>query len=259
MTIVLVHGLWMTPLGWENWTERFEKAGHEVLAPTWPGFDRPIEELRAHPEVMNGLGVEEVTDHYAAIIGALPEAPVIMGHSFGGLITQKLLSRGLGKAGVVVHSAPAKGTLGLPFSALKASFPVLRNPANVNRAVALSPKEFHYAFANTLSFEESEALREKYAIAAPGRPLWQAATANVSTHNATAVDLRKPDRAPLLFLASEGDNVVPASMNRENHRRYRKSPALTEIKEFPNRPHFVMAAPGWEEVADYALDFSERF
>ncbi|MGI5501250.1 alpha/beta hydrolase [Lentzea sp. CA-135723] len=256
--IVLVHGLWLTAGSWKNVAERFEAAGHEVLTPTWPGYGE-VAEMRAHPEVANGLGVVEITDHVEKFIrDHNAEDAIIMGHSFGGLITQKLLDRGLGKAGVAIHSAPAKGTLGLPFSSLKAAFPVLKNPANAKRNVALTAEEWHFAFTNTLPEAEAEALREKWAITAPGRPLWQAATANFTTHNATKVDYKNPNRAPLLFIASESDNVVPASMNRENARRYRTA-SVTEIKEFPGRPHFVMGTEGWEEVADYALTWADKF
>jgi pimeloyl-ACP methyl ester carboxylesterase len=255
-TIVLIHGLWLTPLGWEEWVDRYTKLGYQVLAPAWPGMEVGVEALNADPSVMNGLGVTEVADHYEQIIRGLDTTPIIMGHSFGGLVTEILLDRGLGSAGVAIHPAPAKGVLRLPASALKSGFPVLSNPANRSRTVALSPEQFHYSFTNTLGTKESRPVYDRYHVPAPGRPLFQAATANLNPNAATKVNFRNDQRAPLLLLAGSSDNTVPASMVREAHKRYGKSSALADYKEFPGRPHFTMGVPGWEEVADYALNWA---
>src|SRR5215207_4139295 len=166
--MVLIHGLWLTPLSWERWIDRYEGLGYRVIAPTWPGMDADIEDLRRDPSAMAGVGITEITDHYDTIIRALDTPPIIMGHSFGGSVTQLLLDRGLGSAGVAIHPAPVKGVLRLPVSALRSAFPVLRNPLNRNRAVALTPKQFHYAFTNTLSREESQAVYERYHVPGPG-------------------------------------------------------------------------------------------
>ena len=255
-TIVLIHGLWMTPLCWEHWVSRYTGAGYTVIAPAWPGADRDIDDVRRDPSPMNKLGVGEIADHYDAIIRALPSPPVIMGHSFGGAITQVLLDRGLGAAGVAIDSAPVKGVRKLPISALKVASIALRNPANKNRTVALSPEDFHYGFANTLSFEDSEKARLRYAIPGPGRPLFQAASAAFNPHAATKVNFGNSDRSPLLLIAGGEDHTAPASVNEENFRRYAKSTAVTDFKEFPGRAHFTLGQPGWEAVADYALSWA---
>ncbi len=254
-TIVLVHGLWLTPLSFEHVVGRYTDQGHRVLAPAWPGMEVGEDALRRDPSPMNGLGVVEVADHYERIIRDLDEPPVIMGHSCGGVITQILLGRGLGAAGVAFHSAPVKGVLRLPVNSLRSAFPVLRNPANRKRTVALTPARFHFSFANTVDRAESDKLYERYHVPTSGRPLWQAATANVNPGAATKVDFRA-SRAPLLLIAGGRDQTVPAVLNRENHHRYRKSPSVTEFREFPDRPHLTLATPGWEEVADHALTWA---
>jgi pimeloyl-ACP methyl ester carboxylesterase len=255
--VLLIHGLWLNPVSWQPWVERYTAAGHPTQAPGWPGMDVPVEQLNRDPSPMNGLGVGEVADHYEKILDTLPEEPVLMGHSFGGAVVQVLLSRGRGAVGVAIHPAPVKGVLRLPISALRASSPVLRNPANRRKTVALTPEQWHYAFCNTLPREESDELYHRYHVPAPGRPLFQAAFANVDPHAATRVDFRKPDRAPLLLISSDGtDHTVPGSLVREARAHYHSG--LVELKEFPGRPHFTGGVPGWEEVADYALEWATR-
>jgi pimeloyl-ACP methyl ester carboxylesterase len=255
-TIVLIHGLWMTALSWEHWVERYEDRGFNVIARSWPGMDGDIDELRRDPSRIERLGIEEIVDYYATIIGELDRPPIIMGHSFGGAFTQILLDRGLGTAGVAIDSGPVKGLLALPASTLKTGFPVLKNPANNHRAVALTLEEFHYAFTNTLSEEESLRVYERYAVPGPGRVLFQGAFANFNPHSPAAVDFKNGSRAPLLFIAGGEDHVAPASLNQANLEHYRKSDAITELKEFPGRSHYTLGQAGWEEVADYALDWS---
>jgi len=255
-TIVLIHGLWMTPLSWEHWIGRYEAGGHTVLAPAWPGMDGDIEQLRADPSAIEHLGVHEIVDHYDAIVRDLDDPPIIMGHSFGGTFVQILLDRGLGAAGVAIDAAAAKGIFKLPPSTIKSAFPVLKNPANNHRAVALSPAEFHYAFTNTMSEEESQAVYERYAVPGPGRVLFQGALANFNPNAATRVDFENDDRAPLLLIAGGADHVVPAAVDESAAKRYRKSEAITEYKEFPGRSHYTLGQEGWEEVADYALDWA---
>jgi len=257
-TIVLIHGLWMTPLSWENWIDRYEGRGYRVLAPAWPGMDVPIEQLRDDPSAIEQLGIEEIVDHYDAIVRDLDEPPIIMGHSFGGAFTQVLLDRGLGAAGVGIDAAPVKGITKLPFSSLKSAFPVLKNPFNNHRAVPLTPEEFHYAFTNTMSEEDSLEVYERYAIPGPGRVLFQGAFANFNPHAATRVDFHNDDRAPLLLIAGGEDHTVPAMVDRSTAEHYRKSAAVTDYKEFPGRSHFIVGQEGWEEVADYALDWARE-
>ena len=256
--IVLIHGLWLTPRSWEGWKDRFEARGHRVLAPAWPRMQEDIEEVRRDPSPMNGLGVTEVVDHYEGIIRGLDRPPVIMGHSFGGLFTELLLDRGLGAAGVAISPAPVKGVLRLPPAQLRAAFPVLGNPLNRKRTVQLTPKQFHYAFTNTMSEEEAGAAYDRYQVPGPGRVIFQAAFANFNPRAATRADFHKDDRAPLLVMGNDKDHTVPASVSKEAAKRLGKSKAVVDYKEFEGRPHFTAGAPGWEAVADYALEWANR-
>jgi pimeloyl-ACP methyl ester carboxylesterase len=256
--IVLVHGLWLTRRSWEGWRERFETRGHHVLAPAWPRMHGEVEDLRRDPSALNGLGVTEIVDHYDGIIRGLDRPPVIMGHSFGGLVTELLLDRGLGAAGVAVSPAPVKGVLRLPPAQLRAAFPVLGNPANRNRTVELTPAQFHYGFTNTMSEGEAKAAYDRYEVPGPGRVIFQAAFANFNPRAATKVDFHMDDRPPLLVMGNDKDHTVPASVSREAAKRLGKSKAVVDYKEFAGRPHFTAGAPGWEGVADYALDWASR-
>jgi alpha-beta hydrolase superfamily lysophospholipase len=217
-----------------------------------------VEDVRRDPSALNGLGVTEITDHYDEIIRGLERPPVIMGHSFGGLVTELLLDRGLGAAGVAISPAPVKGVLRLPPAQLRAAFPVLGNPANRNRTVELTPKQFHYAFTNTMAEEEAKAAYDRYEVPGPGRVLFQAAFANFNPRAVTKVDFRKDDRPPLLVMGNDQDHTVPASVSKDAAKRLGKSKAVVDYKEFAGRPHFTAGAPGWEEVADYALDWANR-
>jgi pimeloyl-ACP methyl ester carboxylesterase len=246
----------MTPLSWEHWIDRYEAAGHTVLAPAWPGMDVGVEALREDPSAVEHLGIEEIVDHYDAIVRGLDEPPIIMGHSFGGAFTEILLDRGLGAAGVAIDGAAVKGITKLPLAQLKSAFPVLKSPANAHRAVALTLDEFHYAFTNTLGDEETRAAYERYAVPGPGRVLFQAAFANFNPHAATRVDFRDPDRAPLLIISGGEDHTVPASVDRAVAKKYAKGEAVTEYREFPGRSHWTVGEAGWEELADFALSWA---
>jgi pimeloyl-ACP methyl ester carboxylesterase len=256
-TIVLIHGLWMTSRSWENWASHYTAKGYNVVAKSWPGLDIDIEELRRDPTPIATLGVTEIADHYEKIIRDLGSAPIIMGHSFGGLITQILLDRGLGAAGVAIASAPVKGIIFLPFSTLKVSFPALSNPANNHRAIPLTPEQFHYAFTNSLSEEESLEVFNRYAVPGPDHVLFQAAFANFNPHAATAVDFHNDTRAPLLMISGGQDHISPPAVVKANYNLYGKSKAVTDYKEFPERTHYTLGQAGWEEVADYALTWAE--
>jgi pimeloyl-ACP methyl ester carboxylesterase len=256
--VVFVHGMFMTAACWENWIERFEAAGHPCATFEWPHRGAPVEELRAnHPDAELGrLTLSRLVHDTAVRVREMPEPPVLVGHSMGGLIVQLVLNQGLGAAGVAIDSGPVKGLLALPASTLKTGFPVLKNPANNHRAVPLTPEEFHYAFTNTLNDEESLAVYERYAVPGPGRVLFQGAFANFNPRSPAAVDFKNSSRAPLLFIAGGDDHVAPASLNEANLKHYRKSDAITELKEFPGRSHYTLGQEGWEEVADYALDWA---
>ena len=255
-TVVFIHGLWMTGRSWEHWEQRYQERGLTTLAPSWPGMDVPIEALREDASAVDDLGIIEIVDHYEAIIRDLEQPPIIIGHSFGGVFTQMLLDRGVGAAGVAVDSGPVKGLLNLPLSTLRSGWPVLKNPANRHKPVALTHEEFHYAFTNTLSEEESREVYERYAVPGPGRVLFQVALANFNPHAATSVDFHNHDRAPLLFIAGGKDHVSPAALNESNARRYLGSKAVTVYEEFPLRSHFTLGEEGWEQVADYALTWA---
>lgn len=251
-TIVLIHGLWMTPRSWEGWIGRYEERGFKVLAPSWPGMEAEVEALNANPAPIAKLHIRRIVDHYERIIRGLDSEPIIIGHSFGGAFVQLLLGRGFGAAGVGVASATVKGVPDLPLSTIRATLPVLRNPFNRGKAVPLSPKQFHYAFANTLDRPASDEIYRRYHVPAAATVLFESALANLRRHPSTEVDFGKDDRAPMLFIAFENDHVIPPSATRHNAKKYGGSRALTAYTEFPGRPHFP-AAPGWEEVADAAL------
>jgi pimeloyl-ACP methyl ester carboxylesterase len=260
-TIVLIHGLWVTPRSWEGWKDRYEARGYRVITPTYAGWEGlEVEDLRARPELIAECSITETKDRMAAEIAALDEPPIIMGHSFGGTFTQLMLDRGLGRAGVVVDSAPTEGVRVNPLSQVRSLFPALKNPANAHKPVGFTPEQWHYAFTNTLSREDSDAAFERYAIPAPGRWVWAyGLIANFKPgHQETWVDYDRDARAPLLFIAGGEDHIMPASVNRSNAKHYKKSAALTELVELEGRDHWTCAAPGWEAVADQALEWAEK-
>lgn len=252
-TIVLIHGIWLTPRSWEHWKERYESRGYTVLAPAWPGLEVEVEALNDDPSPVAGLTLEEVVDHYEKVIRNLPRPPIIMGHSFGGTFTQILLDRGLGAAGVGVASATVKGVLDLPLSTLRSAARAL-SPFKKGQAVPLSPREFHYAFANTMDEADSNAIYERYHVPAAGTVLREGAFANLHRDAPTKVDFARPGRAPLLFIGLGEDHVVPPKAVRHNEERYDEV-SITEFVQFPGRPHFP-GAPGWEDVADHALSWA---
>lgn len=255
-TIVLIHGLWMTALSWEHWVQRYTDRGYRVIARSWPGMEGDIEALRRDPAAVAGLGVTEIVDHYDGIIRALDTAPIIIGHSFGGLFTELLLDRGLGAAGVAIAPAAPQGLLKTPLSTLRVGLPALSNPANRHKAVPLTFEQFRYAFGNTLTEEDAAAAYTRYAVPGPDRVLFQAGLANFNPHAATHVDFRNDDRAPLLLIAGGKDHVSPAALTKANYAHYHTVGAITEFREFPERSHFTLGETGWEEVADYALSWA---
>jgi alpha-beta hydrolase superfamily lysophospholipase len=247
----------MTPRSWENWVEHYSKRGFNVLTPAYPGFEVEVEALRADPTPIEKVTVPQTVEHLEQIVGALDRPPILMGHSFGGVLVQILLDHGYGAAGVAIDSVPAEGIKVVPPSQIRASFPVLRNPANRHRAVPFTSKQFHYAFTNTLSEEESNAAYERYHIPAPGGWVWGGVLANFTPGDQdTYVNFENDDRAPLLFIAGGDDNIMPPSVNESNAKHYRRSKATTDYHEFEGRSHFTVGQPGWEEVADYALNWA---
>ncbi|TXI64726.1 MULTISPECIES: alpha/beta hydrolase [Mycolicibacterium] len=253
--VVFVHGLWLLPDSWDNWRSYFEDRGFVTLAPGWPDDPATTAEARRDPSVFAHKGVGDITEHYADVIRALDRKPIIIGHSFGGLITQKLAGMGLATAAVAIDPAPFRGVLPLPLSALRASFPVLGNPFNYRRAIALTPKQFRFAFANAVSEDEARTLYEQYSVAGSGVPLFQAAVANFNPRSETKIDTKNPDRGPLLILSGEKDNTVPWAIANASYKRYKKNPNVTEIVEIPGRGHSLVIDSGWRDVADAALKF----
>jgi alpha-beta hydrolase superfamily lysophospholipase len=254
-TIVLIHGLWMSPASWEHWIDRYSQAGYRALAPAWPGMEGTVEELRANTAPYDRLGMQQIVDNYASIIEKLPTPPIIMGHSFGGAFAEVLLDRGYGAAGVAIDPAPLKGMLSLPFSTLRSAWPVLDNPFNYHKAVMLSPEQFHYAFTNTLTEEESRAVYDRYAVPGPGGVLLEGALANFNPHAATKVDFGSDSRAPLLIIGGGSDHIVPPSVSRSAAEHYDGS-AVTEYREYSGRAHYTVGQNGWEQLADYALSWA---
>ncbi len=257
-TVVLVHGFWVTPRSWEKWVERYVARGYRVLTPTYPGFEVGVEALREDPSPIEALTLPTVVEHIGGIIGELERPPIIIGHSAGGLITQILLDHGYGAAGVAIDSVPAEGVKVVPVSQIRSLFPILKNPANRHKAVGFTPEQWHYAFANTLSREESDEAYERYHISASGRLVWVGATANFTPgHQENYVDFKNEDRAPLLFIAGSEDNIMPPAVNQSNVKHYRHAKSPTDYREFEGRSHYsVIGGEGWEEVADYALDWA---
>ena len=257
--IVLIHGLWLPPHSWRGWIERYRAAGYTVHAPAWPGVSAFDEELD-HAKAPTDLGIGAAADHFAGFVRALPEPPVVIGHSMGGLITQILLDRGLGCAGVAIQPFRPRGVLRLPLSLLRSAWPVIRNPRNIARAVPITAAHFHYVFANTLSRKQSDHWHEELAIPAPARPFFEVGLAEFTPKDRapTALDFARPERAPLLVVAGDRDNIAPESLVYENFNRYRRSPAPTDLKVFHHRPHLITVIEGWEEVADYALTWTAR-
>ncbi|WP_121193483.1 alpha/beta hydrolase [Motilibacter peucedani] len=250
---MFIHGLWLHATSWEPWMARFRDEGYEVQAPGWPGDRETVEESRQHADEIADHGIDDVVDHFAEIIRGLPEPPVLVGHSFGGMIAQKLLGRDLGKAAVAIDAAQIKGVLPVPLSALRATLPVFKNPANKHRAVSLTAEQFRYAFANAVSEEESDELYARWTIPAPGKPLFEAAASNFSPHSPAAVDTANSGRGPLLLIASGKDHTVPESVTRSTLKQYRHSDAVTDLHTFPDKGHSLTIDSGWGEVADTCL------
>jgi non-heme chloroperoxidase len=257
--VVFVHGLWLLPSSWDRWAAVFEEAGFTALTPGWPDDPETVEEANAHPEVLAHKTVGQVADHFEEIIRGLERKPAVIGHSFGGLLTQILAGRGLAAVSVAIDPAPFRGVLPLPISSLKSARPVLGNPANRNRAVPLTYEQFRYGFANAVSEEEAKELYENYAVPAPGAPLFQAATANLNPWTEAKVDSKNPARGPLLIISGEKDHTVPWAIANASYKKQKRNEGVTEIVEIPDRGHALTVDSGWREVADKALEFVRRF
>lgn len=257
--VVFIHGLWLLPSSWDRWATMFKDAGFAPLTPGWPDDPETVEEANANPDVFAKKTVGQVADHFEEAIRALDRQPAVIGHSFGGLLTQILAGRGCAKVSVAIDPAPFRGVLPLPVSALKSSRPILGNPANRNRAVPLTFEQFRYAFANEVSEEEAAELYHDFAVPAAGAPLFQAATANLNPWTEAKVKSKAADRGPLLIISGEKDHTVPPAVANASYKKQKRNEAVTEITEMPGRGHSLTIDSGWHEVADTALAFVKRF
>ena len=257
--VVFIHGLWLLASSWDRWATLFEQAGFAPVAPGWPDDPETVEEARAHPEVFAGKKIGQVADHVGDVIGKLNKKPAVVGHSFGGLLAQIIAGRGLSAATVAIDPAPFRGVLPLPISSLKSAWPVLGNPANSKRAVTLSLEQFKYGWANALSDDEAKQLHETFHVAAPGAPLFQAASANLNPWTEAKLDPGNPDRGPLLIIDGEKDHTVPWAIANASYKRQSRNTGVTEITKVPDRGHSLTIDHGWREVAGTALTFVQRF
>jgi pimeloyl-ACP methyl ester carboxylesterase len=257
--IVLIHGLWLLPSSWDSWLEYFHQEGYTGLSPDWPDDPETVEEARANPEVLAGKNLKQVADHTAEVIGQLHKKPAVMGHSTGGLLAQLIADRGLSIATVAIDPGPFRGVLPLPFSALRAASPVLKNPFNRGKAITLTFDQFKYGWTNALTEEESKQLYDTYHVAAPGVALMQMANANLNPWSEGKLNPKNPERGPLLIIDGEVDHTVPWAIANAAYKRQSHNEAETEIVKIPNRGHSLTIDSGWREVADTALDFVKRF
>lgn len=249
-TVLFIHGLWLHATSWEAWQTRFRDEGYDTQAPGWPGDGATVEASRQDPDAIGDHGIDDVVAHYADLIGRLPDKPILVGHSFGGMIAQKLLGQDCAAAAIAIDAAQIKGVLPLPLSALRATLPVFKNPANKHRAVSLNAEQFRFAFGNALPPEESDQLYERWTIPAPGRPLFEAASANFDPHSPAKVATDNQNRGPLLLIASGKDHTVPEAVTRATLKQYRHSDAVTDLTTFPDRGHSLTIDSGWADVAD---------
>jgi len=257
--VVFVHGLWLLPSSWDRWVAVFEEAGYVALTPGWPDDPETVADAKAHPEVFAGKGIGDIADYEESIIRKLDRKPVVIGHSFGGLLTEILAGRGLAAASVAISPAPFRGVLPLPISALRSASPVLRNPANWNRAVPLTFEQFRYGFANAVDEDEAKELYLGYSVPGPGEPLFQAAAANLNPWSEAKVDSKNPERGPMLIISADSDHTVPWAVANASYKKEKRNEGVTEIVKMMNRGHALTIDNGWREVADTALAFVKRF
>jgi pimeloyl-ACP methyl ester carboxylesterase len=248
---LFIHGLWIHASSWLPWMEFFRQYGYDSLNPGWPGEGETVALCRANPGAVAGKGVREIADSYASVIAMMKESPVIIGHSFGGLITQILLARGLGAAGIAIDPAPVKGVWQLPLSALRASLPVVSNPFNLNKSVSLSFSQFRYGFANAIPETEAKELYDRLTIPSPARPLFQAALASLAGSE-TKVETANSKRGPLLITGGSQDNISPPVLGKASAKKYNTA-VITEFKMFDGRGHSLASDHGWKDLAEYAL------
>ena len=256
--VVFIHGLWLHATSWQPWVELFEQAGYAASAPGWPGDRETVEDSRAHPDEIADKGIDDVVEHYLKLFEGLDRKPILVGHSFGGMISEKLLGMDAADAAIAIDAAQIKGVLPLPLSSLRATLPVFKNPGNKHKAVSLTKEQFRYSFGNAVSEEESDRLYDAWTIPAPGKPLFEAAAANFSLHSPAAVDTKNNDRGPLLLIMGGKDHTVPEAITKSTLKQYRDSLAVTDLLEFEDRGHSLVVDGGWKDVAAACLEWLEQ-
>ncbi len=254
-TVVFVHGGWITARCWDPFVSYFDSQGFRCLAPAWPGKDRSVEEIRRDPSALAGVGVEAIVDRYEQVIRGLDEPPILVGHSFGGLFVQMLLDRGLGAMGIAIDSAPPKGIFAFYPTSLISLGRTLMTPFGWRKVVHWSFPEFRYAFVHTMPLAEAQAIWDAQLIPDSGRPFFEVGFSFLAPHSVATVNFANPTRAPLLLIAGLDDRAMPPGVARRTLRAYGASPARTELKTFPGRTHWIIAQPGWEEVAQACIDW----
>ena len=254
-SVVFIHGLWLHATSWQPWVDHFAEHGYSASAPGWPGEPDTVVAAREQPDTVADIGIDDVVDHYASLISTLPVRPVLIGHSFGGMIAEKLLGNDVAAAAIAIDAAQIKGVLPLPLSALRSTLPVFKNPANKHRSVSLTVDQFRYGFGNAIPDEESDFIWEKWAVPSPGKPLFEAATANFSPHSPAEVNTANQNRGPLLLMMGGQDHTVPETITKATLKQYRHSDAKTELVEFEDRGHSLVVDHGWRQVADSCLSW----
>jgi pimeloyl-ACP methyl ester carboxylesterase len=256
--VLFLHGLWLHASSWEPWLDLFATHGYVPTAEGWPQEPATVAEARRQPEAVAGFGIEEVTQHYRSLIDRMGTRPILIGHSFGGMIAEKLLGENYGAAAVAIDAAQIKGVLPVPLSSLRATLPVFKNPANKERAVSLTAEEFRYSFGNALSEQESDELHERWTVPSPAKPLFQAAAANFTLHSPAKVDTENSARGPLLLIMGGKDHTVPEAITKATLKQYRHSSAVTDLVEHADRGHSLTIDSGWREVAETCLGWLSR-
>lgn len=256
--VVFIHGLWIHATAWEPWVERYAESGYEAHAPGWPGDAADVEQTRANAAALANHGIDDITRGYSEFIRGLKTRPIVVGHSFGGLVAQKLLADGQAAGAIAIDPGQIKGVKPLPLAQIRSGLPVLSRPGNKKKAVSLSKQQFRFAFGNALPEDESNELFERWTIPGPGRPLFEASLANFKRTSPAAVDTGREDRGPLLVIAGGQDHTVPEVVARAAYKLYADSAATTDFHAFPDRGHSLVFDHGWREVADVTLAWLTR-
>jgi pimeloyl-ACP methyl ester carboxylesterase len=257
-SVLFIHGLWLHQTSWAPWESFFNEAGYETMAPGWPGDLPTVDEARANPDSVANKGIEDITEQMRSVIESLESAPILIGHSFGGMIVEKLLGEGRGAAGVAIDAAQIKGVLPLPLSSLKSTLPVFKNPTNKHKSVMLTAEQFEYSFGNAVPPEESQELYDRWAVPSPGRPLFEAAVANFSLHSPDKVATKNSERGPLLLMRGGQDHTVPEAITKSTLKQYKHSSAVTDLLEFEDRGHSLTIDHGWREIAQASLEWLQK-